>query len=213
MWKTYCWMRWTMITAGKRRSPNPIKIGDQDDITPNDKEEAIPLFTQPQEVLGVSLGGAVTALRGMMDTAIENVATACATLEEAAAVFNGEVDDEEEAEAAELAGVGYESDDEEEHEIPHQTTADPPHPDGPPIDMVVDADNGFNNQNQMAMVWTVRHRWPSMALFTMNMYRHWVRLIVREPGGDPCIILSKEGIVQDASKAMFHNACSLVIEK
>ena len=49
-----------------------------------------------------------------------------------------------------------------------------------------------------------------MALFTMNMYRHWVRLIVREPGSDPCIILSKEGIVQGAPEAMFHYAVGML---
>ena len=49
-----------------------------------------------------------------------------------------------------------------------------------------------------------------MALFTMNMYRHWVRLIVREPGDNPCIILSKEGIAQGAPEAMFHYAVGML---
>ena len=42
----------------------------------------------------------MTALRGMMDTAKENAAMARATFEEAAAVFDGEMDDREEVEAA-----------------------------------------------------------------------------------------------------------------
>ena len=54
-----------------------------------------------------------------------------------------------------------------------------------------------------------------MALFTMNMYRHWVCLIVREPGGDPYVIHSKEGIVQGAPEAMFHYAVGMfpLVEK
>ena len=75
---------------------------------------------------------------------------------------------------------------------------------GPPISLPVVAENGFNNQNRLAMVWTVRHVWPSMAKFTLNMYRHHVRMIVRVTGGEPHIILSKEGVVQGAPKAMVH---------
>ena len=41
--------------------------------------------------------------------------------------------------------------------------------DATPIDPVVlamiDARNGFNEQSRLAMLWTVRHRWASMARF------------------------------------------------
>ena len=49
-----------------------------------------------------------------------------------------------------------------------------------------------------------------MALFTMNMYRHWVCLIVRKLGGNPCIILSKEGIAQGTQETMFHYTVEII---
>ena len=94
----------------------------------------------------------------MDHTAKENEATTRATLEEAAAVFEDAMEDGEEGDVAEEGGVDYKADDQEERDTPLTTNAEPPHPDGPPINMVVDADNGFNNQNRMAMTWTVRHR-------------------------------------------------------
>jgi hypothetical protein len=49
-----------------------------------------------------------------------------------------------------------------------------------------------------------------MAKFTMNIHRHHVRLVIREPGGDPHIILSKEGVVQGAPESMFHYAIGML---
>ena len=71
------------------------------------------------------------------------------------------------AESEEEESVDYEgSDDEdittEETQEEHQDTS-------PPISLPVDATNGFNNQNRMALMWTVRHTWASMARFTLNM--------------------------------------------
>ena len=65
------------------------------------------------------MGEAATALRGMMDTARKNAATVRFTFEEAVAVFDGEVDDEEEAWAVEAVEVEYEAEEDEEQEIPH----------------------------------------------------------------------------------------------
>ena len=65
--------------------------------------------------------------------------------------------------------------------------------DGPVVTDLVDADNGFNRLSRFAMLWTVRHRWASMARFTHNNHRHFVRLVLRVPGKAPHILLSKEG--------------------
>ena len=75
---------------------------------------------------------------------------------------------------AEEAGTEYETETEEAEE--NNTEQPPQNGDGQPIAIMVDADNGFNNQNWMAMLSTVCHVWPSMAKFTMNFHRHQVRL-------------------------------------
>ena len=38
---------------------------------------------------------------------------------------------------------------------------------------LVDARNGFNELSRLAMLWTVRHRWPAGARFVFNCYWHW----------------------------------------
>ena len=42
---------------------------------------------------------------------------------------------------------------------------------------LVDACNGFNELRRLAMLWTVRHRWPAGARFAFNCYRHWAQLL------------------------------------
>ena len=37
---------------------------------------------------------------------------------------------------------------------------------------LVDARNGFNELQRLAMLWTVRHRWAVGARFALNCYRH-----------------------------------------
>eukprot|EP00978_Attheya_sp_CCMP212_P037806 scaffold181544_cov35-Attheya_sp.AAC.1 len=44
--------------------------------------------------------------------------------------------------------------------------------------LLVDARNAFNEGSRIAMLWTVRHIWPSGARFLFNVYRHWSTLII-----------------------------------
>ena len=44
--------------------------------------------------------------------------------------------------------------------------------------LLIDAKNAFNEGNRLAMLWTVRHKWPSGARFTFNCYKHWTTLVV-----------------------------------
>ena len=44
---------------------------------------------------------------------------------------------------------------------------------------LVDARNGFNELSRLAMLWTVRHRWPAGAKFAFNCYKHWAQLLLR----------------------------------
>ena len=61
---------------------------------------------------------------------------------------------------------------------------------------LVDARNGFNKLSHLAMLWTVRHRWPAGARFAFNCYKHWAQLLLRQPGETPFTILSREGFTQ-----------------
>ena len=36
--------------------------------------------------------------------------------------------------------------------------------------LLIDARNTFNEENRTAMLWPVRHKWPSGAQFTFNCY-------------------------------------------
>ena len=47
---------------------------------------------------------------------------------------------------------------------------------------LVDSCNGFNELSRLEMLWTVRHRWPARARFTLNFYRHCAQLLLRQPG-------------------------------
>ena len=60
------------------------------------------------------------------------------------------------------------------------------------------------------MLWTVRHRWASMARFTFNMHRHFVRLVLRRPGKSPYIILSKEGVIQGDPTSSYNYGIGLL---
>ena len=63
--------------------------------------------------------------------------------------------------------------------------------------LLIDARNAFNEENQTAMLWSVRHEWPSGARFTYNFYRHWATLVVRNTeDGSGHFLHSKEGVTQ-----------------
>ena len=48
--------------------------------------------------------------------------------------------------------------------------------------LLIDARNEFNKENRTAMLWAVRHEWPSGAQFTFNCYRHWATMVVSDTG-------------------------------
>ena len=53
------------------------------------------------------------------------------------------------------------------------------------------------------MLSAFRHDWPSGAQFTLNCYRHWATLVVRESGDESGHFLhSKEGVTQGDPLAM-----------
>ena len=63
--------------------------------------------------------------------------------------------------------------------------------------LLIDTRNAFNEENRTAMLWAVRHEWPSGAQFTFNCYRHWATLVVRDIGdGSGHFLHSKEGVTQ-----------------
>ena len=61
---------------------------------------------------------------------------------------------------------------------------------------LVDARNGFNKLIRLAILWTVRHRWPVGARFAFNFYRHWKQLLLYQPWETPVTILNREGVTQ-----------------
>ena len=61
---------------------------------------------------------------------------------------------------------------------------------------LVDTRNGFNELSRLAMLWTVRHRWPAGARFAFNCYKHWAQFLLSQTGELPVTILSREGITQ-----------------
>ena len=61
--------------------------------------------------------------------------------------------------------------------------------------LLIDARNLFNEENQTAMLWGVRHEWPSGAQFTFNCYCRWATLVVRDTGyGSGHFLHIKEGV-------------------
>ena len=48
--------------------------------------------------------------------------------------------------------------------------------------LLIDARNEFNKENRTAILWAVRHEWPSGAQFTFNCYRHWATLVESDTG-------------------------------
>jgi hypothetical protein len=69
--------------------------------------------------------------------------------------------------------------------------------------LLIDAKNAFNEQNRTAMLWAVRHEWPSGARFTFNCYKHWATLVIRNNDGTGTFLYSKEGVTQGDPLSMF----------
>ena len=63
--------------------------------------------------------------------------------------------------------------------------------------ILVNACNGFNYMSRLAMLWTVRQRCMAGTRFALNFYRHWVQLLLLQPGEALVIILSREGVTQN----------------
>jgi hypothetical protein len=69
--------------------------------------------------------------------------------------------------------------------------------------LLIDAKNAFNEQNQTAMLWTVRHEWSPGARFALNCCRHWSTLLLRGNNGAANFLHSKEGVSQGDPLSMF----------
>ena len=69
--------------------------------------------------------------------------------------------------------------------------------------LLIDARNAFNEQNREAMLWHVRHEWPSGARFTFNCYQHLGTLVIRGADGTGVVLYSIEGVTQGDPFAMF----------
>jgi hypothetical protein len=76
-------------------------------------------------------------------------------------------------------------------------------PDDPWGGLLVDAYNGFNELQRKAMLWTVRHLWPSGARMAFNCYRHAAILVLRGKNGHCEFLLSCEGVTQGDPLSMF----------
>ena len=75
---------------------------------------------------------------------------------------------------------------------------------------LVDARNGFNELSRLVMLWTVRHRWPAVAIFAFNCYKHWAQLLPRQPGEPSVTILIREGVTQGDLLSMVLYGITLV---
>ena len=69
--------------------------------------------------------------------------------------------------------------------------------------LLIDAKNAFNEQNQTAMLWAVRHEWSLGASFVFNCFWHWSTLVLRGSNETAEFIFSKEGISQGDPRSMF----------
>jgi hypothetical protein len=68
--------------------------------------------------------------------------------------------------------------------------------------LLIDASNGFNEEERSTALWTIRHKWPAGAQFCFNCYRHWSILAVRGKNGDVFVLYSKNGFTQGDPIAM-----------
>ena len=68
--------------------------------------------------------------------------------------------------------------------------------------LLIDAATGFNGLSRLAMLWTIRHRWPKMTRFAFNVYLHQRRLYVQRVCLISLVILSMDGVTQGNPLAM-----------
>ena len=61
---------------------------------------------------------------------------------------------------------------------------------------LIDAINGLNELSRLAIMWTVRRRWPPGARFTLKFYQNEAQLVVRRPAVICHILKSREGVIQ-----------------
>ena len=61
---------------------------------------------------------------------------------------------------------------------------------------LIDACNGFNKLNSLAILWTVQHHWPAGTRLAFNCYNYWLQLLLRHPGEPPFRLMSWEGVTQ-----------------
>ena len=46
------------------------------------------------------------------------------------------------------------------------------------------------------MLWTVQHHWLARVRFALNCYKHWVQLLLHQPGEPPVTVLIYEEVTQ-----------------
>ena len=84
----------------------------------------------------------------------------------------------------------------------------------PYVTACLDAKNGFNELNRKAMLWTIRHLWPSGSRFTFNCYRQHCQLVVRYRKDECQILHSKEGVSQgDPLSAVIYGLALVPLSK
>ena len=54
---------------------------------------------------------------------------------------------------------------------------------------LIDTRYGFNELSHLPMLCNVWHRWSEEPRFAFNCYRHWEKLLLRQPGEPPVTIL------------------------
>ena len=75
---------------------------------------------------------------------------------------------------------------------------------------LADAKIAFNEINQVGMLWTVRHLWPSGDRFFFNCYCHWSLLVLWNGNGTASILHSRESMIQGDPLAMITYGISIL---
>ena len=55
---------------------------------------------------------------------------------------------------------------------------------------LIDTCNGFNKLNLLTMMWNVRNFCPEGTRFVFNCYKHWLQVLLHQPGNPPVMLLS-----------------------